>query len=195
MNFVIRDSGIYYAAKSKNKGASPQWTSFCRISDNDIFLPADNKGFKKQHKAPTEFCFLVRMKTATREEYRTTRCICVEDELQFRLWTNALRRLAYGSKIRQDYKQAMVWLEMLRAEQEDLHEACLSPTMQNFRFGGNRDSVMVPELSDDTAALFAARFNDAWSNSDDVTLNEAPSLYDLPMETDSQGMTMVRLRN
>merc|ERR1712176_1348649 len=58
---------------------------------------------------------------------------------QFRLWTNALRRLEYGEKLL-NYYTSREWLEKLSEEQGDIQRACLSPTLHsNFQF--------VPEIS------------------------------------------------
>ncbi|KAL5248296.1 hypothetical protein ACHWQZ_G017473 [Mnemiopsis leidyi] len=195
MNFVIRDSGIYYAGKAKNKSQSLPWTCFSRTEENDMFLPSNNKEFRKQHKAPTEYCFLIRTKTNTREQHRSTRCICVENELQFRLWTNALRRLEYGEKLLNNFEKSRDWLEKLSKEQgDDIQRACLSPTLHsNFQFGDDRASIVMPDIGDDAGDIFAARFGAAWNNGENVQIKEAPSLFDINLETDNQGMTMVRL--
>ncbi|XP_063691149.1 amyloid beta A4 precursor protein-binding family B member 1-interacting protein-like isoform X2 [Bolinopsis microptera] len=198
MNFVIRDSGIYYAGKAKNKSQSLPWTCFSRTEENDMFLPNNNKEFKKQHKAPTEYCFLIRTKTNTREQHRSTRCICVENELQFRLWTNALRRLEYGEKLLNNFNTSRAFLEKLNKEQgDDIQRACLSPTLHSsFQFGlggDDRASIVLPDIDDNAGDIFAARFGAAWNNGENVTIKEAPSLFDINLETDTQGMTMVRL--
>lgn len=193
MNFVIRDSGIYYAGKSKNKSSALPWSAFARTDDNDIFLPYNNKEFKKEHKAPTEYCFLIRTKTATRDQHRSTRCICVENELVFRLWTNALRRLQFGAKLQQNHTTAVEYIEKLSEEQGDMQRACLSPTLQNFQFGNDRESIVLPQLDDNVADIFAARFGAAWNNGESGPIRDAPSLCDINLETDNQGMTMVRL--
>lgn len=192
MNFIIRDSGIYYAAKSKNKNAALPWSAFARISDNDILIPADSKDFKKTHKAPTDYCFLIRSKGHSREDARSTRCICVENELQFRLWTNALRRLSYGSALKENHSSATTWLDQI-TEETQIERAMLSPTLQKFTFGDDRESIFVPELDDENVDIFSSRFGSAWDNGSNNALNAASSMADIPMETDTQGMTMVRL--
>eukprot|EP00116_Pleurobrachia_bachei_P004799 sb/3465061/ len=148
-----------------------KWNITLPIDDNDIFLPANNKEFKKEHKAPTEFCFLIRTRTNTREDHRSTRCLCVEDELQFRLWTNAIRRLQHGANLRTDYDSAMSWLEK-HTEESGQQRACLSPTLPVF--SENRESIVMPEMDDNAGDIFAARFGNAWDNGDNIGVKEAP---------------------
>merc|ERR1712176_1746382 len=112
---------------------------------------------------------------------------------QFRLWTNALRRLEYGEKLN-NYNTSREWLEKLSEEQGDIQRACLRPTLHsNFQFGDDRASIVMPDIGDDAEDIFAARFGAAWNNGENVQIKEAPSLFDINLETDTQGMTMVRL--
>ena len=59
--------------------------------------------------------------------------------------------------------------------------------------GDDRASIVMPDIDDDAGDIFAARFGAAWNNGENVTIKEAPSLFDINLETDNQGMTMVRL--
>ena len=69
----------------------------------------------------------------------------MENELQFRLWTNALRRLEYGEKLLNNFEKSRDWLEKLSKEQgDDIQRACLSPTLHsNFQFG---ESVILVRI-------------------------------------------------
>ena len=79
----------------------------------------------------------------------------MEDELQFRLWTNAIRRLQHGANLRSDHDSAMAWLERVTAESGQ-QRPCLSPTLPVFG-EKNRESIVMPEIDDNAGDIFAAR--------------------------------------
>lgn len=59
----------------------------------------------------------------------------------------------------------------------------------------DRASMILPDLDDNMGDLFAERFGAAWNNGEATSrhMREAPSLCDVALETDTQGMTLVRL--
>ena len=71
--------------------------------------------------------------------------------------------------------------------------AALSLTSAISTGDPNRASVILPDMDDNMGDIFAERFGAAWNNGENASLREAPSLCDVNLETDTQGMTLVRL--
>ncbi|KAL5267864.1 hypothetical protein ACHWQZ_G004792 [Mnemiopsis leidyi] len=193
MNFVINRSGVYCAPKSKNKLQSLSWICLSRREENDIYLPSNNREFKKHHSAPTEYCFVFRRKAG--EQSHSSRVVCVESEAQFRLWTNALRRLEHGKKLLHNYNTSREWLERRSRKQSDLQRECpVSDLQSNFQFGQERASLVLPDIDDNVGDLLAERFGAAWNNGEEGEEGEeeeGDSVLEINLDTDTEGMTVL----
>lgn len=105
-HFVLRASGIYYYAKEKTK--SPRDLScLCLFAGFDVYKGI---GWKKKHKAPTDFTLALKShkETATAGTKSTQRAnikmLCAEDAESLEKWVTAIRVAKYDRKLLENHR-------------------------------------------------------------------------------------------
>lgn len=103
-HFVLRASGIYYYAKEKTK--SPRDLScLCLFAGFDAYKGI---GWKKKHKAPTEFTFALKAHkeaaTGTKSTQRAIKMLCAEDAESLEKWITAIRVAKYDKKLLENHR-------------------------------------------------------------------------------------------
>lgn len=88
-NFVLRASGLYYFPKEKTK-SSKDLLCLALFTGHDIYKGI---GWKKKHKAPTDFTFALRCPKAppSSKGVRAIKMLCTEDGETLDLWVTAMR--------------------------------------------------------------------------------------------------------
>lgn len=103
-HFVLRASGIYYYPKEKTK--SPR-DLLCHslFAGNDVYKGI---GWKKKHKAPTEFTFALKSQKDTacgaKANQRGIKMLCAEDLESLEKWVMAIRVAKYGKQLLDNYR-------------------------------------------------------------------------------------------
>lgn len=99
-HFVLRPSGIYYYPKDKTK--SPR-----NLLCHSIFIGHEiykGIGWKKKHKAPTDFTFALKsqqecIRADTKAILRNIKIMCAEDNESLDRWITAIRVAKYGKRL------------------------------------------------------------------------------------------------
>lgn len=107
-HFVLRASGIYYYPKEKTK--SPR-DLLCHslFAGNDVYKGI---GWKKKHKAPTEFTFALKSQKETAaaassksaNNLRGIKMLCTDDLESLEKWVMAIRVAKYGKQLLDNYR-------------------------------------------------------------------------------------------
>ena len=88
-HFVLRASGLYYFPKEKTR-SSKDLLCLALFAGHDIYK---GLGWKKKHKAPTDFTFALRCPKAppTAKGARSIKMLCAEDASNLEYWCTAIR--------------------------------------------------------------------------------------------------------
>ncbi|XP_031638261.1 abnormal cell migration protein 10 isoform X2 [Contarinia nasturtii] len=103
-HFVLRASGIYYYPKEKTK--SPR-DLLCHslFAGNDVYKGI---GWKKKHKAPTEYTFALKSQKETtcsaKGNARGIKMLCAEDMETLEKWVMAIRVAKYGKQLLDNHR-------------------------------------------------------------------------------------------
>lgn len=98
-HFVLRPSGIYYYPKEKTK--SPR-DLLCHalFTGHEVYKGI---GWKKKHKAPTEFTFALKSQkdfgNGAKAAQRSIKMLCAEDAETLEKWVTIIRLAKYGKQI------------------------------------------------------------------------------------------------
>lgn len=103
-HFVLRASGIYYYPKEKTK-SSRDLLCHSLFAGNDVYKGI---GWKKKHKAPTEFTFALKTQkdavSGAKAAQRGTKMLCAEDAETLEKWVTAIRVAKYGKQVLDNHR-------------------------------------------------------------------------------------------
>lgn len=82
---VLRQSGLYYSAKSKTKKDMQCLFNFDKL---DLYYGID---WKKEFKAPTDFCFALKYPQVQKKSSKYVKYLCCESECDMKRWVTGIR--------------------------------------------------------------------------------------------------------
>lgn len=125
-HFALRASGIYYYPKDKPK--SPR-DLLCHsvFTDCEVYKGI---GWKKKHKAPTDYTFALKSRIEctgidTQTIQRNIKMLCAEDNESLDLWTTVIRVAMYGKRLLDNHR---ILIEDLAREELDKFSSNRSDT-------------------------------------------------------------------
>ncbi|XP_051909894.1 amyloid beta A4 precursor protein-binding family B member 1-interacting protein [Hippocampus zosterae] len=99
--FQLRASGIYYVPKGKTK-SSRDLVCFVQFDNVNVYY---GKDFRAKHKAPSDFCFVLKHPQIQKDsEY--IKYLCCDDAWTMNLWVTGIRIAKYGSNLFENFKTA-----------------------------------------------------------------------------------------
>lgn len=167
-HFVLRASGIYYYPKEKTK--SPR-DLLCHslFAGNDVYKGI---GWKKKHKAPTEFTFALKSQketaaaaTKSANNLRGIKMLCADDLESLEKWVMAIRVAKYGKQLLDNHR---VLIADLASEELD-------------KFSSNRSSSIgsivssVPSQCSSNDSSGSGGSNNNNSNNNNINNNNSNS--------------------
>ncbi|XP_028394814.1 amyloid beta A4 precursor protein-binding family B member 1-interacting protein-like [Dendronephthya gigantea] len=90
--FLLRASGIYYTPKGKTKN---QRNLSCLVSFENTYVYTTTE-FRKNQKAPTDHCFVVKPCISKDLESRQVKCLCASDAKTMQRWVTCIRVGKFG---------------------------------------------------------------------------------------------------
>ncbi|XP_033106258.1 growth factor receptor-bound protein 14-like isoform X3 [Anneissia japonica] len=99
--FILRQSGLYYSTKGTSK--DPKHLT-CYVQFDRLELHYAING-KKQYHSPTEYVFTIRP-TKPHVESKEVKYFCAEDEQSRQCWLAAMRLIANGKQLSENYQTA-----------------------------------------------------------------------------------------
>uniref|UniRef100_A0A3B3T7N0 Amyloid beta A4 precursor protein-binding family B member 1-interacting protein n=1 Tax=Paramormyrops kingsleyae TaxID=1676925 RepID=A0A3B3T7N0_9TELE len=100
--FLLRASGIYYVPKGKTK-TSCDLASFIQFDNVNVYYGVD---YKNKHKAPTDFCFVLKHPQIQKDS-NYIKYLCCEDKPTLGLWVTSIRIAKYGVTLYDNHKAAL----------------------------------------------------------------------------------------
>ncbi|XP_048866219.1 amyloid beta A4 precursor protein-binding family B member 1-interacting protein-like [Brienomyrus brachyistius] len=100
--FLLRASGIYYVPKGKTK-TSCDLASFIQFDNVNVYYGMD---YKNKHKAPTDFCFVLKHPQIQKDS-NYIKYLCCEDKSSLDLWVTSIRVAKYGVTLFDNHKAAL----------------------------------------------------------------------------------------
>lgn len=111
---VLRASGLYYYPKEKAKVSSRDLVCLATFDVNQVYYGV---GWKKKHKAPTEFCFAIKHpKLQQPKSAKHIKFLCADDVETLHRWVVGIRVAKYGRQLQENYRSL---LEELAQEELD----------------------------------------------------------------------------
>lgn len=101
--FQLRASGIYYVPKGKTK-SSRDLVCFVQFDNMNVYY---GKDFKTKHKAPTDFCFVLKHPQIQKDS-QYIKYLCCDDAWTMNLWVTGIRIAKYGASLYENYKTAEI---------------------------------------------------------------------------------------
>lgn len=106
-HFVLRASGLYYFLKEKTKSAKDM-VCHAMFDDQDVYKGI---GWKKKHKAPTDFTFALKSpkeaaptSKSSSTAARFVKMLCAEDADTLERWIVAIRVAKYGKRLYDNHR-------------------------------------------------------------------------------------------
>lgn len=170
-HFVLRASGIYYYPKEKTK--SPR-DLLCHslFAGNDVYRGI---GWKKKHKAPTEYTFALKSQKETgasaKGNLRGIKMLCADDMGSLEKWVMAIRVAKYGKQL----------LDNHRALLDDLSREELD------KFSSNRSSSIGSIISSVPSQCSNESNNIVNNNNNNNTLNSTNGRLSRASSSSSSG--------
>ncbi|XP_034254959.1 LOW QUALITY PROTEIN: amyloid beta A4 precursor protein-binding family B member 1-interacting protein-like [Thrips palmi] len=99
---VLRASGLYYHPKEKAKVSSRDLVCLATFDVNQVYYGV---GWKKKHKAPTEFCFAIKHpKLQQPKSAKHIKFLCADDADTLHRWVVGIRVAKYGRQLQENYR-------------------------------------------------------------------------------------------
>lgn len=99
---VLRASGLYYYPKEKAKASSRDLVCLATFDVNQVYYGI---GWKKKHKAPTEFCFAIKHpKLQQPKSAKHIKFLCADDADTLHRWVVGIRVAKYGRQLQENYR-------------------------------------------------------------------------------------------
>lgn len=126
-HFALRASGIYYYPKDKPK-APRDLLCHSVFTDCEVYKGI---GWKKKHKAPTDFTFALKSRNEcigidTKNIQRNIKMLCAEDNESLDVWITAIRVAMYGKRLLDNHRTL---IEDLAREELDKFSSNRSDTL------------------------------------------------------------------
>ncbi|XP_061661208.1 amyloid beta A4 precursor protein-binding family B member 1-interacting protein isoform X2 [Syngnathoides biaculeatus] len=99
--FQLRASGIYYVPKGKTK-SSRDLVCLVHFDNVNVYY---GKDFRAKHKAPTDFCFVLKHPQIQMDS-QYIKYLCCDDAWTMNLWVTGIRIAKYGATLYENYKTA-----------------------------------------------------------------------------------------
>uniref|UniRef100_A0A3Q2XZB1 Amyloid beta A4 precursor protein-binding family B member 1-interacting protein n=1 Tax=Hippocampus comes TaxID=109280 RepID=A0A3Q2XZB1_HIPCM len=99
--FQLRASGIYYVPKGKTK-SSRDLVCFVQFDNVNVYY---GKDFRAKHKAPSDFCFVLKHPQIQKDS-QYIKYLCCDDAWTMNLWVTGIRIAKYGSNLYENFKTA-----------------------------------------------------------------------------------------
>ncbi|XP_061613510.1 amyloid beta A4 precursor protein-binding family B member 1-interacting protein isoform X5 [Phyllopteryx taeniolatus] len=99
--FQLRASGIYYVPKGKTK-SSRDLVCFVQFDNVNVYY---GKDFRAKHKAPNDFCFVLKHPQIQMDS-QYIKYLCCDDAWTMNLWVTGIRIAKYGATLYENYKTA-----------------------------------------------------------------------------------------
>ncbi|KAG7525600.1 amyloid beta A4 precursor protein-binding family B member 1-interacting [Solea senegalensis] len=99
--FQLRASGIYYVPKGKTK-SSRDLVCFLQFDNVNVYYAKD---FRSKHKAPTDFCFVLKHPQIQKDS-QYIKYLCCDDAWTMNLWVTGIRIAKYGASLYKNFKTA-----------------------------------------------------------------------------------------
>jgi hypothetical protein len=121
--FMLRSSGIYYSTKGKTR-ESHNLVCFVNFDGHNLYMGID---FKKQFKAPNNFCFALKPDKVSTSVIKELRCLCGEDQETMLSWTAGIRLAKFGLQLRDNYMAIQRKHNKLKEQQQAEEAASRRP--------------------------------------------------------------------
>nr|XP_061810210.1 amyloid beta A4 precursor protein-binding family B member 1-interacting protein-like [Nerophis lumbriciformis] len=119
--FQLRASGIYYVPKGKTK-SSRDLVCFVQFDNVNVYY---GKDFRAKHKAPSDFCFVLKHPQIQKDS-QYIKYLCCDDAWTMNLWVTGIRVAKYGAALYENFKTAetkvsvgSVWAERKKNQSEN----------------------------------------------------------------------------
>ncbi|ETN61039.1 growth factor receptor-bound protein [Anopheles darlingi] len=118
-HFVLRASGLHYYPKEKTRSAK-DLLCLALFAGHEVYR---GLGWKKKHKAPTDFTFALRCPKvpAGVKGIRSVKMLCAEDAGTLEQWVTAIRVMKYGKKLLDNHR--LLLDDLAREELDKLSSA------------------------------------------------------------------------
>ncbi|XP_077479913.1 amyloid beta A4 precursor protein-binding family B member 1-interacting protein isoform X2 [Stigmatopora argus] len=118
--FQLRASGIYYVPKGKTK-SSRDLVCFVQFDNVNVYY---GKDFRAKHKAPGDFCFVLKHPQIQKDS-QYVKYLCCDDARTMSLWVTGIRVAKYGATLYENFKtaetkvpRASAWAECIQNQSE-----------------------------------------------------------------------------
>lgn len=102
-HFVLRASGLHYYPKEQKTRSAKDLLCLALFAGHEVYRGV---GWKKKHKAPTDFTFALRCPKVPpgAKGIRSIKMLCAEDATTLEMWVTAIRVTKYGKKLLDNYR-------------------------------------------------------------------------------------------
>lgn len=103
---VLRQSGLYFIPKGKNKKDLQCLFNFDKL---DLYFGID---WRKKFKAPTNSCFALKLPQVQKKSSKYIKYVCCENDQDMKRWFNGIRIAKFGKQLYDNYKKILDLIEM-----------------------------------------------------------------------------------
>ncbi|EAT36981.1 AAEL010979-PA, partial [Aedes aegypti] len=102
-HFVLRASGLHYYPKEQKTRSVKDLLCLALFAGHEVYRGV---GWKKKHKAPTDFTFALRCPKVPpgAKGIRSVKMLCAEDAATLETWVTAIRVTKYGKKLLDNHR-------------------------------------------------------------------------------------------
>ncbi|XP_058446160.1 abnormal cell migration protein 10 isoform X2 [Malaya genurostris] len=102
-HFVLRASGLHYYPKEQKVRSVKDLLCLALFAGHEVYR---GLGWKKKHKAPTDFTFALRCPKVppSAKGIRSVKMLCAEDAATLETWVTAIRVTKYGKKLLDNHR-------------------------------------------------------------------------------------------
>lgn len=102
-HFVLRASGLHYYPKDQKTRSAKDLLCLALFAGHEVYRGI---GWKKKHKAPTDFTFALRCPKVPpgAKGIRSVKMLCAEDATVLEAWITAIRVTKYGKKLLDNHR-------------------------------------------------------------------------------------------
>ncbi|XP_077364982.1 amyloid beta A4 precursor protein-binding family B member 1-interacting protein isoform X2 [Festucalex cinctus] len=134
--FQLRASGIYYVPKGKTK-SSRDLVCFVQFDNVNVY---SGKDFRAKHKAPSDFCFVLKHPQIQKDS-QYVKYLCCDDARTLNLWLTGIRVAKYGSHLYRNFQTAQK-----KAALASTWASCTLTSSQNQSqiANGHQNNIITP---------------------------------------------------
>ncbi|CAB4026251.1 Hypothetical predicted protein, partial [Paramuricea clavata] len=189
--FLLRASGIYYTPKGKTKN---QRNMSCLVSFESTYVYTTAE-FKRNQKAPTDHCFVVKPSISKDLESRQVKCLCASDAKTMQRWVTCIRVGKFGYKMLENKNSVHQEVEDLTVGTIKRTRTLSSGSSSSSEFGSlqengfvrgrarsdvtdqshRKGSIRKKEVPVQGSRILAKLFQEAWKKGAEVEQAQSPT--------------------